>query len=787
MKTIIRNFFSVLRRFKMATLLNFLGLSVAFAAFIILMMQVKYEWGYDRFHQDVDCIYRLGIYRQNNGNQVVLSRPLIDKFIASSPHIRNGALIQSWVDNTFFSVKQNSERTGYKEPRCFAYPSFAEVFNFEMTEGERLATERPETVIIPESMARKFFPGKPALGEQLLGDGWTVTIGGVYKDFPKNSIVQNVIYQRINPDENVDQWRNQNYHLYLLLDSPEAKDGLIPNFMANQQQEDIDLMFMSEAELRLTWLPDVYYETDARFDTQKEKGSHTTVLVLFSISLLILLIAGINFTNFSNAMIPMRMKSINTQKVLGSSDKALRWSVLTEAIIICLISFAMSLVWIAYLSRTKLTDLVSADMSFDANIPVFVLAGVLSLIVGLFSGFYPARLITSFSPALVLKGSFGLSPSGKKMRNVLIGLQFVSSFTLIIVALFIYIQNRYMVSSPLGFDTDRVAIITTNPQIRKNINLLSSRLKNESVIKDVSFAQIILASGDSYNGWGRGYRDQDIQFTVLQVAPNFLQLMDIPVKEGRDFRTDDALIVGGMYIFNEAAKHQYDLEVGEYITGNKSISCEPALIAGFVDDIKFASFRTSIHPMAFYVAPEKNFFPQYAYIKIGAGSDIREAIKIINKTLLDIEPDYPVEISFYDTVLDNLYRQEKSLGMLIALFSMVAVFISIVGVFGLVLFDSQYRIKEIAIRKVHGATTVLILALLNNKYIRLLFACFVLSIPIAYYVIAKWLENFAYKIPIYWWVFVSAFLVITFITISTVTFQGWRAANTNPADSIKAE
>ena len=787
MKTIIRNFLSVFRRFKMATLLNFLGLSVAFTAFIVLMMQVKYEWGYDRFHQDVDCIYRLGIYRPENGNQVVLSRPLIDEFIASSPHIRNGALIQSLINDTFLSVEQNGERIGFKEPRCFAYPSFAEVFNFEMSEGERLATEHPETVIIPESMAQKFFRGKPALGKQLFGEGWTVTIGGVYKDFPENSIVRNVIYQRVNPTENVDQWRNQNYHLYLLLDSPEAKDELIPNFMANKQPEELVLMSMSNTELRLTWLPDIYYETDALFDTQKEKGSRTTVLVLFAISLLILLIAGINFTNFSNAMIPMRMKSINTQKVLGSSDKVLRWSVLIEAIIICVISFAMSLVWIAYLSHTKLTDLVSADMSFEANIPVLVLAGVLSLIVGLFSGFYPARLITSFSPALVLKGSFGLSPSGRKMRNVLIGFQFISSFALIIVALFIYMQNRYMVSSPLGFDKDQIAIITTNRQIRENKDLLSNRLKNETAIEDVSFAQMILAGGDNYNGWGRAFRDKNIQFTALQVAPNFLQVMDIPVGDGRDFRTDDIFTPGGAYVFNEAAKHQYNLKVGEYITGNDWISCEPAIIAGFVDDIKFASFRTSMNPMAFYVAPEKNFFPQYAYIKIRAGSDIREAVRIISKALTDIDPDYPVEISFYDTVLDNLYRQEKSLGMLIALFSIVAVFISIVGVFGLVLFDSQYRTKEIAIRKVHGATTGLILALFNNKYIRLLFACFILSIPIAYYAIAKWLENFAYKIPIYWWVFVVAFLVVTLITTTTVTFQSWRVANANPADSIKAE
>jgi putative ABC transport system permease protein len=771
----------------MATVLNVLGLSVAFAAFMILIMQVSYEWSYDRFHKHVDCIYRLGIYWPDNGNQVVLSRPLIDRFVASSPHIKEGAITESWISDLFVSVEKDGERKNYKESQYAVSPNFTEVFSFEMTEGERTALENPQTVMIPLSMARKFFQDEPATGKQLLGDGWSLTVGGVYKDFPDNSIVRNLVYRGIDPLAGKNEWGWQNYHLYLLLDSPGAGRQLIDNFWETVPIEEFEVIDLSSAELRLTWLPDIYYETDAQFDTLSDKGSRTTVVVLFSISLLIILIAGINFTNFSNAMIPMRMKSINIQKVLGSTDEALRRSIVAEAMLICFLSFGLSLLWVNALSHTRLADMTDADISvIPANIPVFICTAALSLLTGLLAGIYPSRLITSFSPALVLKGSFGLSPSGKKLRNVLTGFQFISSFVLITVAFFIYMQNHYMTTS-LGFGTDRIAIANVSRKARQNINLLAGRLKSETAIEKVSFAQSLLAGKDDYTKWGRSFGDKNITFTLLNVSPDFLQFMDIPVKEGRDFREEDAHTPGGVYIFNETARKQYDLQAGGYITGNEWYATEPALIAGFVDDIKFASFRMAVDPMAFHVAPEGKYNPVYAYIKIKAGAGTSDAVYTIKQLFAEADPDYPVEISFYDTVLDNLYKKEKSMGVLITSFSLIAVFISIVGVFGLVLFDSQYRRKEVGIRKVHGATTGLILAMLTNRYARLLTVCFIFSAPVSCYAISRWLENFAYKIPLYWWIFALSFLLISCITILTVTLQSWRIANANPTDSLKTE
>lgn len=213
-----------------------------------------------------------------------------------------------------------------------------------------------------------------------------------------------------------------------------------------------------------------------------------------------------------------------------------------------------------------------------------------------------------------------------------------------------------------------------------------------------------------------------------------------------------------------------------------------AEIAGFIPDIKFASFRTEVTPMAFYVRGKGySGGAAYAYIKVKAGSDLPAAMSHVKNVLNEIHPDYPFDVKFFDQVLNTLYEKEESLSSLITLFSLIAVFISMVGVFGLVVFDSQYRKKEIGIRKVMGSTTSEILVMFNKTYIYILCICFVLAAPVAFYAINKWLENFMYKTPVYWWVFILAFLLVSLITIITVTFQNWRAASENPVFSIKSE
>lgn len=303
MKTFVHNFSSALRRFRLPTALNLIGMSVAFAVFLILMMQVTYEWGFDRFHKHADCLYRLEITHGEDGAQACLSRPLIEAFTASSPHIEKGALLNGFVDKANVAIEHNDERRPFLEILYPVSADYADVFEFTMIEGERRALDIAGQVLIPQSMARKFFGISPASGKEIIGEGWTAVVGGVYRDFPDNSIVRNAIYRKIPDSYGKGGWMQNNFECYIRLDNPASSNGLIDNFKRNFHHEQLTWETM---DLRLTALPDVYFETDCSFDTQKQKGSYALIRLLSGIALLIVVIAAINFANFSNAQVPMR-------------------------------------------------------------------------------------------------------------------------------------------------------------------------------------------------------------------------------------------------------------------------------------------------------------------------------------------------------------------------------------------------------------------------------------------------------------------------------------------------
>lgn len=790
MKTILRNFVSVLRRFKMATLLNVLGLSIAFTAFMVILMQVDYDYRFDSCQPEANTIFRMD-FQYSEGMGSVISRPFARAFTESSPHVKAGMIMASWNSKVFYSVEHNGDRQNYQDPVTSVTPEATRVFHFDMVEGDETALDQPRSAIIPESMARRLFGDEPARGKQLLNvetGNALYTIGGVFKDFPRNSSMQNVIYRQISPKENYNEYGNQNYHFFFRLDDPAHAEDVKENFKKNF---DATLQFGKEfnwenggVDLRLTPLPELHFLTNSSYDSMP-KASRQTMHVLFAIAFIILLIAGINFTNFSTALTPMRIKSINTQKVLGSPDSVLRMSLMAEAVIVSLVAYLISLGLLHIAGKTFIATLVDADMAFAAQSEIIVATGIIAVIVGVLAGAYPAYYITSFPPALVLKGSFGLSPKGRVLRSTLVSIQFVASFILIIGAMFMYLQNRYMNNTPLGYDKDELIVVGLNNKINKNLDLLKNELKTFSGIEDMACAEQVLSSNDYYMGWGREYKDRDINFQCIPVTPDFLRTMGIEVTDGRDFRAEDDLKDNGCYIFNEKARQQYELGLEEKINGDE--------IIGFIPDVKFASFRQEVSPMAFYVwgkyrwGAEGNKYYGACYVRVKAGSDLREAMSHVKASLAKIDAVYPFKVSFYDEILQRTYEKELKITNLITLFSVIAIFISIVGVFGLVVFESEYRRREVAVRKVLGSSTSEILIMFNRGYLLILSVCFVLAAPVGFYGVYRWLENFAYRTPIYWWVFLISFVIVSVITFITVTFQNWQVANSNPVDSMKSE
>jgi len=767
----------------MASTLNVLGLSIAFSAFMVIMMQLDYDWNFDKSHTDAHTIFRVDKVYEGTA-YAVLSRPLSDRIIASSPHIIAGTVAApSAKYEMFFSVENNGIRNKYREKALKVYPNYGDVFEFNMLEGDKDALSHPNTVLIPSTLSRKLFGSESAIGRQIESEEQNYTIGGVYKDFPSNTIVENNIYYPIQPNERIQDWDSSMFYLFLKLDNSKNSQLVIDNFLKNFDVASLGegYSWLDGLKLKMTALPDIHYTTDVLFDFTP-KTTRTTLLVLLIIAFIIVLIAGINFTNFSTALAPMRIKSINTQKVLGANDQILRLAMILEAVFACFLSFILSIGIVYVFSTSSLSHFISADLSLANHWELLFITAIIALGTGILAGLYPAYYTTSFSPALVLKGSFGLTPKGRKLRNALISLQFFASFALIISSLFMYLQTDFMQNSSVGYDRDLLIVSDIPSGIVDKKETLSDQLKKYPEISNVTFSEALISGFDQFMELSAYYKGKSFQYQCIPVDPSFLQVLGINTMEGRDFRKEDTFTTYGTYIFNEKAMRAYDLEVGDKLNGIE--------IVGIIPDIKFASFRTEVEPMAFQVGGN-NIFKEtsnnYTYIKINAGSDIKTTLSNIQNTLDSFAPSYLFNIRFFDEVIQKSYESESRFSTLIILFSLITALISIVGVFGLVVFDSEYRRKEIGVRKVLGSTIREILLFFNKTYFRILTICFVLSVPVAWYVVDRWLENFAYKTPMYWWVFLLAFLLVSLTTSCTVTFQSWRVAIANPVDSIKTE
>ena len=776
MKTLIKNFFGALRRFKMATLLNVLGLSVAFAAFIVIIMQVSYDLRFDSSIPDVDNVYRINLV--HDGERIAATpRPIGEGFAIYSPHVKavaiNNAMFAMVFDRYFSISAENtdSQQQIYAEKMMETTAGYLDIFRPEIVEGRAESFLEPDNVLIPQSMAQRLFKNEPAVGKRFIGEGFSWIVGGVYKDFPKNSSVHNFILLQM-PKH--DHWA-LNYETYISIDPSQDADALLAEYIATIDQM-IKNNGFDNAEFFLTPVKTLHFDTTIGFDTV-EKTSASLLWVLVGVAVIILLIAAINFTNYSIALAPLRIKSINTQKVLGATQAGLRVSLTMEAVLVCFASFGVSLFLVHLISLSPISGLLSCELVFKDNILSILIVGVIAMLTGLFAGIYPAFYATSIAPAVALKGNFGLSLRGRRLRSALVGVQYVASFFLIVAALFMHVQTRYMQHLSPGYDRSKIIVITTNKQFSQQHELFARELSSLPVVEAVGYSEALLASRDHYDVFQGENKEAEIIINAIRADVDFLQTMDVPLLDGRYFTKSDLLVEEeGFIVLNERAKKAYNLQVGDKIDGVINV-------VGFIPDINYTSLRKEIEPMGFFLDPTRRF----AYVRVKEGADRYSAMQEIDKVLQRLSPGFPFDIRPLDNVSNDSYTFENNIMLLITLFSVLAILLSMVGVFGMVIFESEYKRKEIGIRKVFGSTTKEILEMLNKRYIYLLVICFIIAAPVAWYAINLWLQSFAYKIPMYWWVFATTFLLVTTLTSATVTFQSWRVANANPVDSIKTE
>lgn len=779
MKALYKNFTSILRRFPLSIAMNVAGLTLAFAAFIIILMEVQYEMTYDSRITQAGRIFHISKESPDFQISSHHSRPLIEQRCARiSPEIERYALIEEWD----LRAATEDRQTEFESKAHGITPQFFDMFEFDWVACDTSTFHRPQYLYIPESLARRVFHRTDLVGTVIwrLNNNEQWIIGGVYRDFPENCSVQNHVYNNL-ANYQANDWRNGRYFGYLQLRHPEKK-AEVERLLNDSLGGDGDLVFRLTAYDELFFHPELLTTRD-----DVPKADPKQRLIYLCICVLIILTAAINFTNFYTALTPLRMRSLNTQRVLGARRRTLIRGLVSEGVFLALLAFALSLLVVLALEKSFVNDLLNVNIRLSGYPLVLGLTGVIALLVGWLASVFPAHYATSFQPALVLKGNFGLTARGRRIRNVLIGIQLAVAMALVIIVGGIVSQNYYMRHSYLGYDQDRLVTINLSDcgVWERDAEAFASGLRQVACVEDVALSQVLLSAQFNHNvmNWGRNAEDGSrLQFTCIPVSPNYLKVMGIRLLEGEDFNPQDK---ENPMIFNRKAYEAYPaVRVG------KSINYAGHIV-GICEDFKSGSLREEVQPTCLIVFSGGNYlnwgWRSSVNIRIKDGVDLMEAFAPIRDYCLKFAPDKQWEIKTQFQLMENIYRNERHMQQVLLLFSGLAVLIALSGVFGMTLFECNYRRKEIGLRKIMGATSRQIVRMFCLQYGCILLVGFVVAAPVAWYAVYYYLQNFAYKTPIHWWLFLAAFVLIGGVTLLTVWFQCRQVARENPILSIRTE
>ena len=784
-------------------MLNIVGMAMAFAALYVIMVQVNFDLGYNKKVKDSDRIYAISMpdwYTPGNW-MTTLSRPLCENVINNVSCVECGgttSIGKGYYSEKFF-LQEDGNSSFYLNVSQSSLGAF-KVFNVEAVEGSIDNIVPWKDLVISDTKAEKL---GLHVGDVIYSHNHGATmqqynIAAIYKHFPSNTDLSEIECFVNMGDLNIDLFSEWSYPYFVKLNSADdiepfekqAFDYVVKTFnnMANEHGEELSEEDRKEAESRLKIklfpFDEMYFEKT--ISSAGRSGSKTTTYTLLAIAILVIVIAFINFINFFFALVPVRLKSVNTRKILGASRSNLVFGIVVESVVMIIVALALAAGIVKLFCGSTIAALIPCSALISNNIAIAFGTALGGIVLAIISSLYPALYITAFPPAFALKGSFGTASKGMTFRVGLICFQFIVSLILIICASFVTMQRQYMLHYDMGFDRSNLLQVNTSSKIAAMRESATSELKNNPEIKDVTFA-----SGDIVTSfrmdWGRPFKGEQINFKCYPVQHNFLDFMGIEIVEGRNFTDSDELCDNGVFIFNEAARDKFGLTLEDKIHGHQTETD----IVGICKNFNYKALSEGIEPFALYIFGKNPWTTlNTLYVRTQPGADIPTLIDWIKTKLNEMDPSVPkdeFDVMFFDSRLDSEYGRERNTSRIILLFTVLAITISLMGVFGLVMFEAEHRRKEIAIRRINGASVVDVLKMFNIKFIRIVIVCFVLSIPISWLIVDAYLKGFAYRMPTHWWVFFSAFLSVMIVTLIVVTLRCLSAALSNPIKSIKTE
>ena len=793
-KIAIRNIF----KNKIYSFINVIGLAIGLAGFILITILIKNELSYDTFHKKADRIYRVvEIQNQDNIGKIKVA-------------VTMGPLAKAMKD--YFAGVENSARMVpsppifckigvkgfYEKDVSFADPSVFDVLTIPFIEGnQKTALVSPFSIVLTKSAANKYFGNEDPLGKTLTISGIFGTedynITGVIKDYPKNSNMSFTMLGSYSTMEHyvswIKQWNNNTLATFVLLKpgvSPEQIDRQFKAFIKQYIPPDPQTGKQSDLQMYLQPIKDLHlYSSDIVYQTYRNnQGSISTVYIFSAIAFFILLIACINFMNLSTARSAKRIKEIGLRKVMGSDRNSLVYQFIGEAILISFFALLISIILVEVM-LPYFKDIFDGRiiMSFQNNF-LFLLELVgITLFVGIISGIYPAVFLSRFQPAESLKGSFSTKFKGAYLRKVLVISQFAIAIILFICTGIVSNQMSYIKNKDLGFNKEHVLYLPIRSKdTREKINLLKTELsKNSDIVNVAATSGLFGASGSEGTETVAGTNGQ-VRMMMRRsfVDYDYLKTMQMDIVKGRNFSLSHSSDSTSAVIINEAAARKFGWAnpVGKQFEGTPNKT-----VIGVVKDFNFFSLHSKIGPLIMSINPD-----QFYYLMIRVKPEnLPATISFINKTWAGVVPDKPFDYSFLDQHFNEIYKNDERTGQMFGFFSTLAILIACLGLFGLAAYTGEQRIKEIGVRKVLGASVTNIVFLISKDFIKLVIISGIIAVPISYFAMNSWLQDFAYRVKIGPVIFILAISLAFLIAFITISSQALKAATSNPVKAIKYE
>ncbi|MFI5452614.1 ABC transporter permease [Pedobacter sp. UC225_61] len=774
---------------KTSSFINLIGLAIGLAACLMLLVYVTYEWGFDKQAKNSENVYTVmtnipddsgNIAKTFEGTTTALG-PLLKERV---PEIKNLARM-NYIKRSLIANGEN----GFKKDAKFAEPNILKLFDYEFIAGNAAtAMQNPKSVILTETMAKILFGTANALNKIVrYQDQEDLTVTGVIKDMPDNTsmkfdfLMPWAFYEMVDADAKTLGWGNYSYVTMFSLDP-----GADINVVNKKIEEAVKANNKTTAQPFMAF-PYAKLHLYGKFENGKSVGGDIEQIWLFmGLAFGILLIACINFMNMATAKSEKRAKEVGIKKTIGANRGSLIMQFLTESMVLTVLAIVLAIALLEILLPT-FNQMLHIKLSigyFNTSSWIGIIAIVLA--TGLLAGSYPAFYLSSFNPIQTLKKKISSnSIFSISLRQVLVVGQFCFAIILIISTLVIYRQIQYIKNRPLGVDINALVEIPQDGQLRPQFEVYKEKLLRSGAITSINKSSTKLAHhGSNFIDvrWPGMVQENNLtMFNKVEAGYDFIKTNGVKLISGRDFSEKFASDTAAVLISASAAKI---MNLKNPVGQNLTIFGDKRTIVGVFDDYVFDSPYKSNNPMILYF---NNKYTSFITMKLNPANNLQQNVATITAITKEINPAYPVEINFLDQTYATLLEKEKTLGILSNLFGGLAIFVSCLGLFGLVAYSAEQRTKEFGVRKVLGASVTNLMQLLSLSFIKMIVVAIIIAVPLSYFAMGKWLSNFEFHTEISWWIMLLAAFGTLIIALFTVSFQAYKSAKANPVDALKYE